>query len=318
MYTLKQIEAFDVSATLGSFTDASRKLSLTQSTIAKRIMELEAAVGTPLFIRLGKSLRLTSAGERLLPAAREMMRLNERMVQTMTTASHLEGHVRIGATDLVGLTWLPALIQAVRLRYPKVRVMPEIDGGVRLYERLTRNELDIVIMPGPFASPEVDAVPLGCIRNAWMASPAFDLPEGTLTPQQVSALPVIGQPDKSALTVLYRKWFAEHGFVLNNVLSCNSLGMVAKLTTYGLGVSYLPLNHFAPQIAEGALRVVDVAPELPLVTYYSLMHHEASPLAEVVLPIMKQVNDFEADLMELPDDTSSMGSKSARNVSSAG
>ncbi|MCJ8140271.1 LysR family transcriptional regulator [Falsirhodobacter halotolerans] len=298
MYTLKQIEAFHVSALLGSFTDAARKLSMTQSTIAKRIAELEVAVGTSLFLRSGKSLRLTPAGERLLPAAREMMRLNERMVQTMTAASHLEGHVRIGATDLVGLTWLPALIQTVRLRYPKMRVMPEIDGGVRLYERLSRNELDIVIMPGPFASPEVDAVPLGRIRNAWMASPTLDLPQGTLTPQQISALPIIGQPENSALTVLYRKWFADHGFTLNNVLSCNSLGMVAKLTTYGLGVSYLPLNHFASQITEGALRVLDVEPELPLVTYYSLMRHDASPLAQVMLPIMNEVHDFEAGLSE--------------------
>lgn len=294
MYTLKQIEAFYASATSGSFTDASRKLSMTQSTIAKRIVDLETSIGTPLFFRLGKTLRLTPIGERLLPVAQEMMRLNERMVHTMTAASHQEGNIRIGATDLVGSTWLPALIQAVRIRYPKVRVMPEIDGGVRLYERLTRNELDIVVMPGPFSDPEVEAVPLGRIKNAWMSSPLLDLPDGVLTPQQISSLPIIGQPDNSALTILYRKWFAQNGFMLNNVLSCNSLGMVAKLTTYGLGVSYLPVNYFNLLIDDGSLRIMDVAPELPLVTYFALTHRGTFTLAEEIISIMLEVNDFDA------------------------
>lgn len=293
MYTLKQIEAFHVSAMLGSFTDASRQLVMTQSTVAKRIAELEMAVGAPLFIRRGKTLRLTPAGERLLPGAQEMMRLHERIAQTMTATPHLEGHVRIGATDLVGLTWLPALIQTVRLRYPKVRLMPEIDGGVRLYERLERNELDIVIIPGPFVSPGIDAMPLGQIGNAWMASPSLELPAGTLTPQQISAIPVIGQPDNSALTILYRKWFAENGFKLNNVLSCNSLGMVAKLTVYGLGVSYLPVNYFRPQIENGELRIVDVEPVLPKVTYFALHRSQSSPLIEELLPIINEVQDFD-------------------------
>ena len=293
MFTLKQLQAFDVSARLGSFTDASRQLLMTQSTVAKRVAELEAAIGEPLFIRNGKTLRLTPAGERLLPDARKIMRQYERIIQTTTSASRMEGHVRIGATDLVGLTWLPALIQEVRRQLPKIRIIPEIDCGVRLYERLERNELDVIIIPGPFASPTMSMVPLGRIRNGWMASPDLELPEGRLTPQQISALPIIGQPDNSALTILYRPWFAENGFNLNNVLSCNSLGMVAKLTTYGLGISYLPVNYFTPLIGEGLLRIVDVAPSLPLVTYYAITHRPTSPLMDCILPIIHKVQDFE-------------------------
>lgn len=292
MFTLKQLQAFCASARLGSFTDASRQLLMTQSTVAKRIAELETAIGEPLFIRNGKTLRLTRAGERLLPEAQAMMRQHERIVQTMTPASHMEGHIRIGATDLVGLTWLPALIQEVRLRYPKIRVMPEIDGGVRLYERLERNELDIVIIPGPFASPAMNVAALGRITNAWMASPDLELPKGVLTPQQISALPIIGQPDNSALTILYRSWFTENGFDLNNVLSCNSLGMVAKLTTYGLGVSYLPVDYFAPLIDEGQLRIVQATPDLPPVTYFAITRRLPSPLIDSILAVIHEVQDF--------------------------
>lgn len=293
MYTLKQLEAFCASAMLGSFTDASRQLVVTQSTIAKRVAELEATVGTDLFVRLGKTLRLTAAGEKLLPSAQEMMRLQERIAHTMMATSHLEGYIRIGATDLVGLTWLPTLIQTMRLRFPKIRIMPEIDGGVRLYERLERNELDIAIIPWPFESPSVETVALGSIRNVWMVSPDFELPQGVLTPAQISALPIIGQPDNSALTVLYRKWFTENGFNLNNILSCNSLGMVAKLTTYGLGVSYLPFNYFQPQVQAGELKVVEATPALPLVTYFAILPRSTTPLIDNLLSVIHEVQDFE-------------------------
>ena len=47
MYTLKQLEAFCATAACGSFTEASKRLILTQSTIAKRVGELESSVGAP-------------------------------------------------------------------------------------------------------------------------------------------------------------------------------------------------------------------------------------------------------------------------------
>lgn len=267
---------------MGSFTDASRQLLMTQSTVAKRVVELEAAIGKPLFIRNGKTLCLTRVGERLLPEAQAMMRQHERIVEAITPASHLEGHIRIGATDLVGLTWLPALIQEVRLRFPRIRVTPEIDGGVRLYERLERNELDIIIIPGPFAGPTMSTFPLGRITNAWMASPDLELPDGVLSVQQISAL-----------TILYRSWFKENGFSLNNVLSCNSLGMVAKLTTYGLGISYLPVDYFTPLIDMGQLCIVKAAPDLPLVTYFVITRSHPSSLIDCILPVIQEVQTFE-------------------------
>lgn len=293
MYTLKQLEAFCATAALGSFTEASKRLVLTQSTIAKRVGELEAIVGTPLFHRAGKSLHLTRVGESLLAQAQEMMALHERIAQTLTDVSQFDGRLRIGATDIIGLTWLPALIQTIRQHFPLVRIEPEIDGGVRLYERLDRNEIDIALMPGPFSSPTIDSRQIGEVENAWMAAPGFRVKDGTLSAQDVSELPVIGQPDNSALTLLYRNWFVEHGFNIQKVLSCNSLGMVAKLTTYGLGLSYLPRNHFTPMLEAGELKIVDVVPKLPRVRYFAFYKRDHAPrLIEEIMTIIGEVADF--------------------------
>jgi DNA-binding transcriptional LysR family regulator len=96
------------------------------------------------------------------------------------------------------------LIQSVRTHFSRVRIEPEIDGGVRLYERLDRNEIDIALMPSPFSSPTVESRQIGEVENVWMAAPSFKVKEGTLSAQDVSQLSVIGQPNNSALTLLYR------------------------------------------------------------------------------------------------------------------
>ena len=109
----------------------------------------------------------------------------------------------------------------------------------------------------------------------------------------MSALPVIGQPDNSALTLLYRNWFIEHGFNIQKVLSCNSLGMVAKLTTYGLGVSHLPIKYFTAMLKTGELRIVDVHPKLPPVQYYAFYKRNHAPrMIEEIMAIIREVENF--------------------------
>jgi DNA-binding transcriptional LysR family regulator len=293
MYTIKQMEAFCWSATLGSFAAASKQLFTTQSTVAKRVGELEAFVGSPLFERKSKTLQLTEVGQRLLVHGQEMLDLHMKVIHSLTDKSGFEGRVRIGATDLVGLTWLPMLIQSIRMQLPNIQVEPEIDGGIRLYERLGRNEIDIAIMPGPFSSPTFDSRLIGTVENVWMASPTFYTGDEELTPAEVSSLPVIVQPAASALTQLYQSWFRDNGFALQQVLTCNSLGMVAQLTVYGLGLSYLPKLHFEPLVNDGRLRIVPVHPPLPPVTYYAFYRkNDTLPVLPSILNIAGHVADF--------------------------
>lgn len=293
MYTIKQLEAFRASAVLGSFSAASRQLFTTQSTVAKRIGELEGVVGRPLFVRSGRTLRLTESGQRLLYDAGALMESHEKLLRSLSDPARYEGRLRIGATELVGLTWLPLLIQSIRQQYPAVTIEPEIDGGVRPYERLERNEIDLAIMPGSFSSPSVDSVFIGEVENVWMAAPALVPGSGAMTPAEVSAFPVIVQPTNSALTLLYQSWFETHGFDLQQTLTCNSLGMVAQLTIYGLGLSYLPRLYFAPLVADGRLRILDVSPALPSVQYSSFFRRkDTSPIVVELLDTVRDICDF--------------------------
>ncbi|MEI2415594.1 LysR family transcriptional regulator [Orrella sp. JC864] len=294
MYTLKQMEAFYWSAVLGSFSASAKKLHASQSAIAKRVAELEGFAGAPLFERGARVLTLTPRGRRMVEMAQEMLALNARIVQKMAAPDSFQGLVRLGATELVGLTWLANLIDQTARQHPQLQLMPDIDGGVTLYRRLEEGSLDVAIMPGPFWSYEYESVPMGHIRNVWMASPSLALGgHGQLAPRDLLAYPVITQPTNSALTHLYDGWFAEQGLSVKRVLTCNSLGVVAQLTMLGLGISYLPPSYFGPLVAAGHLRQLDVVPELPQVHYYAVYKKALfNPMVARVVELASEVCDF--------------------------
>ena len=296
MYTLKQMEAFYWSAQLGSFSASSRKLHTTQSAIAKRVGELEAFCGTPLLDRKTKQLVLTPRGRQLMALAQETLELSSRVVQQLASPQSFEGVVRLGVTELVGLTWLAPLIDQVSRSFPQLTLMPEIDGGVTLYQRLAEDTLDMAIMPGPFWSYEYDCVPLGSIRNEWIASPALGLdPAVTLAPRDLVAHPVITQPINSALSHLYDAWFTEQGLAVNRVLTCNNMVVVARLTMLGLGISYLPPALFAPMVERGELVQLRVSPVSPRVHYYAVFKKNVvNPTVAKVIEIAQAVCDFDA------------------------
>lgn len=303
MYTLKQLEAFYWSAQLGSFSASSRKLHATQSAIAKRVGELEAFAGAPLFERRARTLVMTQQGRKLYALAREMLDLNSRIVQEMADPASFEGTVRLGVTELVGMTWLARLISRISHLYPRIQLLPEIDGGMTLHERLEQNRLDLAIMPGPFWGYQYQSVHLGSVINVWMASPALDIGAGEQprTPQELASHPVISQPTNSALSYLYDAWFAEQGISINRILTCNSLGMVAQLTMLGLGISYLPGRYFSPLVERGFLRQLDVQPDLPTINYYAVHRKDAvSPLVDMVIDIARSECDFEVRGAFLP------------------
>jgi DNA-binding transcriptional LysR family regulator len=77
--TLKQLEAFYLAATLGSFALAAQRVHVTQSSLSKRIAELEDSIGAELFDRSTQRARLTEAGNRLMPMAAQMLELKERL-----------------------------------------------------------------------------------------------------------------------------------------------------------------------------------------------------------------------------------------------
>ncbi|MDR6450442.1 DNA-binding transcriptional LysR family regulator [Paraburkholderia terricola] len=138
------LRAFSTIADHGSMTAAGHALHLTQGAVSQQIARLEVLCG-PLFFRDHRELRLTSAGERLLGHARQLLALHDALWTEMTTGA-MEGTVRLGAPqDLIG-TLLGPILKGYAKVHPQVELTLVCAASPDLMRTLKRGEIDIALV----------------------------------------------------------------------------------------------------------------------------------------------------------------------------
>jgi DNA-binding transcriptional LysR family regulator len=169
-------------AEAGSLSGAARRLSTTQPTVSRRLAELEARLGEPLFVREVQGATPTGFGERLLEPARRMA---DAGAEVEHVASGVErgprGTVRITAPPGIAYTMLAPFAAELRARLPELQL--EVISTVR-YVDLVRREADLAIRLASAGQLDAqrDLVTLASAQHpiAAYATPAYaaSLPRG--------------------------------------------------------------------------------------------------------------------------------------------
>lgn len=165
---LELIRAFVAVADHGSMTIAGNALHLTQSAVSQQIMRLERRLGQALFLRERRGLKLTAAGDRLLPKARRLIGLNDEIWAEMTTAC--AGPVRLGVPyDLAG-PFLAPILKGFAEASPLVEISLVCATSPQLLEALGKGEVDIALVEEPVATAGGEC--LGVERLVWVGARA--------------------------------------------------------------------------------------------------------------------------------------------------
>ncbi len=141
---LRHLRTFITLAEVLNFSEASRMMCLTQSTISQQIKALEQEVGSRLFIRDSHSVTLTEYGEALLPYARKTVADADECCQRMLDLRNvLTGNLNIGVT----YSFSPILTETIftfMKRFPGVKLNICYKPMAELMEMLRRREVDFV------------------------------------------------------------------------------------------------------------------------------------------------------------------------------
>lgn len=299
MITLKQLEALYWIGQLDTFARAANKLHTTQSTISKRMQELEAAADVALFDRSQRSARLTRKGEQLLLLAEQMLELRRK---AETLGQHDESPaltLRLGVTELTALTWLPRFISALRSGFPRFAVETEVDLGRNLFERLYDDRLDVIVTPAAFSDALIATVHLARVRNVWMGSPALVRKRTTHSIEDLTEYTLLLQGARSGTGHWVGDWLRSEGAVARRHFSSDSLIALLGMTVAGLGVTYLPLPCFQPLVSEGKLYSILTRPELPDIPYVAAYRKDRPhAFAGKVAEIAREYCDFSRQLRD--------------------
>src|SRR5437764_990978 len=134
-------------ADVGSLTRAGDRLHLTQSALSHQLRDIESRLGAPLFLRIGKRLVLTPAGERLLASARDVLAQLQRTEEEIRQMGREKaGVLRLTTECYTCYHWLPPLLMHYRRAFPRVEVRIDVDATHHPVEMLLAGKIDIGIV----------------------------------------------------------------------------------------------------------------------------------------------------------------------------
>ncbi len=166
------LRTFLAVAETGSVTKGAARIFRSQSAASLQIKKLEDLLGQPVFDRHGRGVILTEAGERLLPAARNVARTLDATLRELTS-DDLHGKLRIGIPDDQNKAILARIVGEFAQSHPLVELEVTCTLSAGFPDALTSGALDLAIYEVAHPQPGLEI--LRQERTCWMMSRHHDL-----------------------------------------------------------------------------------------------------------------------------------------------
>ncbi len=170
-FSLNQLRAFAAAAASGSFTAAAEQLRISQPAASELVRRIEAAYGLPLFVRAGRRLRLTPAGEELLVWTQSILAAADGADQALRELRGLErGRASFGVLKNASYYLLSDLVERFHREHPGLQVRLVGQNSAEVADAVRSGELEagLAVLPVPLEG--IDATPLLEDEVVWVSA----------------------------------------------------------------------------------------------------------------------------------------------------
>jgi DNA-binding transcriptional LysR family regulator len=153
---LESLRCFDAAAATLNFRAAAGRVHLSPAAFSDRMRRLEEEIGIPLFRRTTRMVELSETGHRLLPMARELLAVAERMITAgRTDPRPMPYEIYIGTRYELGVSWLCPALKPLRRQCPERMIHLYNGDSPDLLLRLERGDLDAIVASMRLTSPKL-------------------------------------------------------------------------------------------------------------------------------------------------------------------
>jgi len=291
----QNLRAFLLVAESGSFSQAAKRLHLTQPAVSKRIAQLEAQLNVSLFDRIGRRISTTEAGEALLPHARAVhLELQAAQQSVRDLAGEVGGRLRLATSHHIGLHRLPPLLSFFSKAFPAVQLDIDFMDSEQAYELTLQGEVELAVVTlAPSSIVNIVTRPI------WLDPLDFMVQEGTqLTRKKALGLKELSQhpailPGLNTYTgQIVKSLFEQRSLPIQIAITTNYLETIRMMASVGLGWTVLPRSMRDPSLA--TLPIRDARIERTL----GAIHHEGRSLSRAAQAFIEALESFEGSVKD--------------------
>lgn len=235
------------------FGHAAENLYLTQSAVSARVKQLEEIIGGALFTRQRNNILLTSAGERLLPHAENLLASWQLAVQEVGVPRQQNMQIALGGTSNLWDVFLQSMLPSMAERFPSLYIRTEINQSQYLLRSLLGGRLDVAAMLDSPANVDIDSKRIGQLVLIMVCN------EPSKTLEDVPQIGHVFVDWGTSFNLQQARLFSEP---LAPILHTGQSHIALEFMRRYKGAGYLPRAIVGPHLSDGSLFEVKGADEI--------------------------------------------------------
>lgn len=256
---LEKLNYFYEVARLGSLKKASETVFISQPSLTKSIKILEDVIGSPLFIRLPRGMKLTKEGEVLYSHCQKLFATVTDMEQELSYPDDpLAGSLKVGTYDSIGIYFWPKFLKKFLLKNERLDIELVTGRSYEMQEKLDSGLLDLILIVDPKATQniEVDILKKDSFKF-------YQTTNSKKVYKSIETAPIIAMPTASAGIQSIKDLLNKTKIEKRKIHSTSSLESAKELTINGIGIGLLPQMVAKSAIESKKIKEVKLK-ELPI------------------------------------------------------
>ena len=298
---LRQLEILRAVADRGSFTAAGEQLHLSQSAVSRQILLLENELKEELFQRIGRKIRITPAGAKLLRLSQRIFDdIEDTRASIVEQQQTLHGTLRLIGGMTVCLYVFPPLLKQFRRAHPAVEVKVTAGAAPRLVRQLRTGSADLGLLTLPVEDSNLVSAPV--MREELLLVTAQSHPlarRKQIGPRDLNGQPFVlfeaGSNSRRAIDT----FFARENISAKVVTETENVEIIKALVRIGMGITIIPFQAVAREVRSGQLFCSRIAGQ-QLVRETGWVHLRSARVPRAVQEMMTVFEDIRPTLKLSP------------------
>ena len=250
---LRQLEILQAIAETGSFTACGRKLHVSQSAISRQILLLDEELGEPLFLRVGRQVRMTPAAESLVQLGQRVFLDVRETVGAITDRTRdLRGTLRLSGGMTVCLYVFPPLLKRLRRVHPHLDVRLTVAMAGRSVQEIRGGRVDAGLLTLPVEESDLVTVPVLREELLLVTTPTHPLARRRkVTPRDLDGQPFVLFEVGSATRKVIDQFFATEKIEPTIVMDTENVEIIKAMVKTGMGIGIVPYQSVAREVRAG-------------------------------------------------------------------
>ena len=250
---LRQLEILQTIADTGSFTACGKKLHVSQSAISRQIMLLEEELGEPLFLRVGRQVRMTPAGEALVQLGQRVFEdVRDTLGAITDRTRELRGTLRLAGGMTVCLYIFPALLKQLRRAHPQLELRLTVATAMRSVEEMRSGLVDAGLLTLPVDESDFVTVPVLREELLLVTMPTHPFAgRKRIRPGDLSGQPFVLFEQGSVTRRIVESFFAEEKVEPKVVMDTENVEIIKAMVKTGIGIGIVPYQAIAREVKTG-------------------------------------------------------------------